>query len=359
MAGSSYLGADALRSVRIQEILRLLAIKPLPAKEIEKRLNRILADKRLPGVVLRTVQLDLRWLEEADEDPPIERVPASGLDERPGAEFAGCRIFYRLRDTDDIVITPPQPGFISGLEALALAAARAQFAAPPTPGSADEGPLASALARLLRRLGLEEPGRIPDILGVTLSAPQPWQPAHALACLRAIRSGDALTLQYAPVGKKPHNITVQPIRMVWNDGEPYVWAWDPVTKKLKTFKLARITTLTRGKGLPHVPSGLAGEVKAEVRRSFQGFTHVNSRCRVILRFTAAAVPLVRDRRLGGAQEQVALPDGGLRITFNTAGLEAVVRWVLQFGPEVVVESPASLVALITDQTKRTAALYGA
>jgi predicted DNA-binding transcriptional regulator YafY len=357
MPGSPHLGADALRSVRIQEILRLLAVKPLPAKEIERRLNRILADKRLPGVVLRTVQLDLRWLEEADEEPPIERVSASSLPERPGPELAGHRIFYRLRDGDDIVLTPPQPGFISGLEALALAAARAQFAAPPTPGTTDEGPLASALARLLRRLGLEEPGRVPDILGVTLSAPQPWQPAHALACLHAIRAGDSLTLKYAPVGKSPHEITVQPVRMMWNDGEPYVWAWDPAAQKLKTFKLARVTVLSRGKGLPQVPSGLAGEVKAEVRRLFQGFTHVNSRGRVTLRFTAAAVPLVRDRRLGGVQEQQDLPDGGLRITFNTAGLDAVARWVLQFGPEVLVELPISLIAQVRDQARRTAALY--
>jgi predicted DNA-binding transcriptional regulator YafY len=224
--------------------------------------------------------------------------------------------------------------------------------------AADEGPLAAALGRLVGRLGLGD-ARLPDVIGVNPAAPQPWEPAHALAILRAIRLGEAVAMTYQPLGKAAHPVLAQPVRLVLVDGEPYLWAWDGAAAKLKNYKLARVAAVERRPALRGVPSGLDGEVRASMANAFRGVSGQAQRGRVVLRVTADAVPHLRDRRLGTAQRWEDLPDGGARIAFNTHGLEAVRHWVLQFDARVVVEEPAALREWVRDAARRMLQAYGA
>jgi predicted DNA-binding transcriptional regulator YafY len=351
---------NALRPSRLPRIVSLLRIQPLPAEVMLPRLNRTLRTAGIPEISLRTLQHDLEWLLQNLGKAGIERVARADLDPVPPPEFLPYRIFYRLIGAEDLIPISADVVFVCEMEALALVAARAVLTTPATPGMKDSqaGPLADALDALIRRLGLgSKDDRIPDILAVTQAAPQPYDPAHVLAILRAIRLRDAVTMQYGSLGKPTHPVIAQPIRLVLVDGEPYLWAWDGAAKKLKNYKVARIESVVRREGLPDAPSGLDAEVRAHLSGGFRGVSGARQRGRVVLRLTAAGVPHVRHRRLGGAQTWADLPEGGARVAFNTSGMEAVRHWLLQCGGEAVVESPSSLVAWFRTETERMAAAY--
>lgn len=349
---------------RVQRIVRHLRIQPLPAEALLLRINRELQVDHQPEVSLRTLQHDLEWMQEHLGTATIERVPRSDVQPAPPPELHHHRWFYRIAGTEDLIPVTTELCFVTELEALALQTARAQLTAPPaTPtvkGTHDEGPLARALGQLIHRLGLGQKGMpIPDLIGVNLSVPQPYNPHLVLAILRAIRQGAAVAMHYAPLNKPAHAVLIQPVRLVLNDGEPYLWAFDAAARRLKNYKVARIATVELRDGLPDVPAGLDAEVKGNLVDAFRGVAGTQQRARVIVRFTAAAVPHLRERRFGGRQTWEDLPDGGVRLSFNTQGIEAVRHWVLTYGAQAVVEGPPPLVEWIRAEAERMVAGYAA
>lgn len=347
------------RAARVRVLLGLLSEQPLPADELLPRLNRSLAKEGWPEIQRRIMQLDLVWMRERLGAEVVELVSRSQLEPQPPPAFRHHRRFYRRVGAESVLPVSGDLVAVTELEVLALHAARAVLAAPPIPGSrhaTDEGPLSAALGRLVGRLGLGS-AKLPDVLGVNPAAPQPWDPAHALTVLRAIRTGDAVTMHYQSLGKAAHEVLAQPIRLVLTDGEPYLWAWDAAAKELKNYKLARVATMARRPALTAVPSGLDSDVRGRLASSFRGVAGKHQRGRVVLRLDRDAVPHIRDRRLGPAQTWEDLPNGGARVSFNTHGLEMVRHWVLQFGPRVVVEEPAALAAWVRNEATRTAAAY--
>jgi predicted DNA-binding transcriptional regulator YafY len=359
MATSSVAG-NALRPLRLPHIVDLLRERPLPAEVILPRLNRRLKTGGIPEISLRTLQHDLEWLRENLGEAGIERVARADLKPEPPSDFHRYRIFYRLIGAEDLIPITSDLVFLSEMEALALVAARALLTTPSTPGVKDSkaGPLADALDSLIHRLGLaSKDNRIPDILAVTQAVPQPYDSTHVLALLRAIRLRDAVEMQYRSLGKPIHTVLAQPIRLVLVDAEPYLWAWDSEAKILKNYKVARIDAVCRRDSLPDIPTGLDTEVRSSLLGSFRGVSGPGQRGRVVLRLTAAGVPHLRHRRLGGNLVWDDLPDGGARVAFNTSGMEAVRHWLLQCGAEAVVESPSSLVRWFRAETERMAAVY--
>jgi hypothetical protein len=352
----------AQRLLRVQRIVRLLRVQPLPAEALLLRINRELQAEHQPEVGLRTLQHDLEWMLEHLGRATIEKVARSSLKPEAPPELHHHRWFYRIAGSEDLIPVTTELCFVTELEALALQTARAQLTAPSVPdapkGSHDEGPLAQALGQLIHRLGLGREGMpIPDLIGVNLSVPQPYNPHLVLAILRAIRQGSAVAMHYAPLNKPAHAVLVQPVRLVLNDGEPYLWAFDAAVCELKNYKVSRIASVELRDGLPEVPAGLDAVVKGNLINAFRGVAGKSQRARVVVRFTAEAVPHIRERRFGGGQRWEDLPDGGARLSFNTHGLEAVRHWVLQCGSQAVVEEPPQLVAWIRAEAERMVAGY--
>jgi predicted DNA-binding transcriptional regulator YafY len=145
--------------------------------------------------------------------------------------------------------------------------------------------------------------------------------------------------------------------LVLNDGEPYLWAWDGAAGKLKNYKIARMTEVQRRKSLKGVPLGLDTEVRGEIAAAFRGVAGRHQRARVVLRVAPAGIPHLRGRRLGASQQWEDLPGGEVRVAFNTAGLEAVKHWLLQFGDLAVAEAPTALVTWMRDQAASMARRY--
>jgi predicted DNA-binding transcriptional regulator YafY len=357
---TSIAGGNALHPLRLPRIVNLLREQSLPTEVLLQRLNRQLKADGIPTISIRTLQLDLDWMLDNLGAAGIERVAKADLKPEPPSAFHRYRVFYRLVGAEDLIPITAAPVFLTEMEALALIAAKAQLTTPPTPGlkGASLGPLAEAIGTLMGRLGLDaRDPRIPDILAVTHTAPEPYVPAHVLAVLRAIRLGEGLTLTYQALGKPVRTVAVQPIRLALIEGEPYVWAWDGEAAKLKTYKVARVISACARDGLANVPSGLDTDVRNSLSGGFRGVSGPTQRGRVVIRLTATGVPHLRHRSLGSNQVWTDLPDGGARVAFNTSGIDAVKHWLLQCGAQAVVESPAEMVAWFRSEIAQMAQRY--
>lgn len=352
---------DAASSTRRTELLlAILREEALPAEILLNRLNRQLTARKLEPISIRTLQHELTWIEE-HVPGSLEKVTRTQLETPPPEALAWHRWFYRLRGSEDVIMVPKDLVAITEMQALALATARAVLTAPQEPhstGVQDEGPLAAALGSLMASLGINNPGRIPDIIAVNQGMAQRYNPAHAITALRAIRVRHALAMDYESVGKGRHLVTVAPLRLAINDGEIYLWAWDPQVEKAKPYKLSRIHQASIAKQRIRVPAGTDADVKARIRGSFRGYSSEKERCRVTIRFAKSVVPFVQNRLLGGSQESKGLSDGGLRVSFNTSAKSAIQRWLLQFGADAEVESPQDLRDWLKEEAVRLVVLYG-
>jgi predicted DNA-binding transcriptional regulator YafY len=348
-----------MRLQRVPLIIRLLQAGPLPGEVITSRLQPLLQQARLPLVEDRTVKHDLAWILE-HLTPTVERVPRSALGEEVPSGLERHRWFYRIQGAENLIPVEGSLLFLSELEALALVAARAQLALPPGADgrSADPGPLAASIDRLLVRLGLSiRDERIPDILAMSQIPPQAYDPDVALTLLRAIRCGDAVHLAYQSRGKAPRTTVIQPARLVLIEAEPYCYAWDPSAALLKTYKLSRMGEVVRRPALPGVPTDLQTRVREHLLGTFRGMADAEKAVTVTIRVTPRGVPFLRDRRLGTGQSWQDMPDGGARITFRTRGLDALKHYLLQFGRTVVVETPATLAGEMREEIETMADAY--
>jgi hypothetical protein len=91
--------------------------------------------------------------------------------------------------------------------------------------------------------------------------------------------------------------------------------------------------------------------------SFRGYAGEGRPQRVSIRFSPLAAKQIEGRSYGSGQVSAALLDGGVRLTFRTAGVEAVQRWVLRFGKEAVLEEPASAVAWVQSNLRAALDAY--
>jgi predicted DNA-binding transcriptional regulator YafY len=79
--------------------------------------------------------------------------------------------------------------------------------------------------------------------------------------------------------------------------------------------------------------------------------------RVVLRFTARVAAYVRARVWHPSEEKVALPDGGVELRMRVTGRE-LVRWALEWGPQVEVVAPAWLREAVVAELRGALGRYG-
>ena len=80
---------------------------------------------------------------------------------------------------------------------------------------------------------------------------------------------------------------------------------------------------------------------------------------VEVEFNAAQARYARERTFHPTQQRQELPDGRLRLTFETteAALEQVARWLMQYGPQAKALRPPALRNLLRARLRQAVALY--
>lgn len=144
---------------------------------------------------------------------------------------------------------------------------------------------------------------------------------------------------------------VEPYRVAYVQGTLYLFAFVPSYGEMRTFAVQRIHDLTALEER-FDPREAAVGVFPDSMGAFSG-----PPVHVVLEFTAAEAPYVRERDWHPSQQCVDLPDGGVQLALDVAvdwGLEA---WILGFGAAAVVREPASLATRLASRLDAARARY--
>ena len=139
-------------------------------------------------------------------------------------------------------------------------------------------------------------------------------------------------------------------------GEWYAICYDHNRQALRDFHAGRILRLseTRRTFTPPVD----WDPQAYLQRGF-GMFRGGQDVVVEVEFDAEQARYARERTFHPTQQRQDLPDGSLRLTFETteAALEQVARWLMQYGPQARALRPPALRDLLRERLRRAAALY--
>jgi predicted DNA-binding transcriptional regulator YafY len=139
-------------------------------------------------------------------------------------------------------------------------------------------------------------------------------------------------------------------------GEWYAICHDHYRQAIRDFHAGRIIRLSET-GRTFTPPA-NWDPQAYLRRGF-GMFRGGQDVVVEVEFDAEQARYARERTFHPTQQCQELPDGRLRLTFETteAALEQVARWLMQYGPQARALRPPMLRDLLREQLRRAAALY--
>lgn len=161
---------------------------------------------------------------------------------------------------------------------------------------------------------------------------------------RAVGECRTVEIRYASLSSGQETTRrVDPYRLWFAEGTLYlVGACHVHGHEPRTFAVDRIRTARTTDDRFIVPSAFRWE--DYVRDSFRVFR--GEPTRVVVRFSRAIAPLVRERVWHPSQRLVELPGGELGLTMTVAGIFEVAHWILSFGAHAVPVSPVDLVVAV-------------
>lgn len=282
------------------------------------------------GVTDRTIRRDLNALTQAGF--PIE-----------SAKIAGRTRFTLNRDVFGGLAAA---GF-SLSELCALYLSRTLLAA--LAGAPFQENLASAFDKLADAL---PPGlwRFVDQLPQALAAKATTARApdaashHIDGLMSAILSHRRVRMRYHSfASREVKEYLIEPYRVAYAQGTLYLFAFVPAYGEMRTFAVQRIQDLAV---LDETfdPREASAAVFPDSLGVFSGTPE-----HVVIEFSAAEAPYIRERDWHPSQQLRDTADGGVRLALDVVidwGLEA---WILGFGPAARVVEPAALVARVVDK----------
>ena len=144
---------------------------------------------------------------------------------------------------------------------------------------------------------------------------------------------------------------VEPARVAYAQGTLYLFAFVPAYGEMRTFAAQRIRDLAVLEETFDPREASAGVFPDSLS------VYSGSPERVVVDFSAAEAPYIRERDWHPTQQIADTPDGGVRLTLDVVidwGLEA---WILGFGASARAIAPASLVARLASRLEAARQQY--
>lgn len=176
--------------------------------------------------------------------------------------------------------------------------------------------------------------------------------------IRALQEAKVCQVRYRlPQADRDWRFSMHPYALFAYEGGLYLFAYLPDTDRVIALGVERIryitvheeTSFTR---LPHIYQHI--EDKRE--RAF-GMIDDEQELDVVLRFSAAQVPYIRERVWHPSQQLEIQADGSLILRFRASGRFEIVRWILGWGEEVEVVGPLDLRQEIAQCLREAARQY--
>ncbi|MFA5907582.1 MAG: WYL domain-containing protein [Vicinamibacterales bacterium] len=152
--------------------------------------------------------------------------------------------------------------------------------------------------------------------------------------------------------KKLKDYIVEPYRLAYAQGGLYLQAFVPDYAEMRTFAVQRIEQAV---ALEESFSPVADSPADVFPHSLGAFSGTPEP--VVIEFTAAEAPYVRERQWHASQAIDELPDGRIRLTLNVVLDWELQAWVMGFGPAARVITPKAFADRILDSLEETRATY--
>lgn len=199
----------------------------------------------------------------------------------------------------------------------------------------------SALPQVISTKAAPRTGPGPDMVDVTRRL------------FDAVRDRRVSDMRYfSATSRRAKSYEVHPYRIALAQGGVYLIAWVPQYDEFRTFAIERIERLS----VQETTFRKMRELPADVFASSLGVFAADPE-HIEIEFTARVSPYVRGRIWHESQQVDELPDGKLMMALHVSNDWALRSWLLGFGADARVLSPASLARTIKDDLSRAAAQY--
>jgi predicted DNA-binding transcriptional regulator YafY len=169
-------------------------------------------------------------------------------------------------------------------------------------------------------------------------------PKQAEALMSAILAHRRARMRYHSfASRQVKTYLVEPYRLAYAQGSLYLFAFVPEYGEMRTFAAHRIQDVTVLEET-FDPREAAGNVFPDSLSVFSGKAE-----RVVIDFSPAEAPYIRERDWHPSQQLTDLADGGVRLSLDVVidwGLEA---WILGFGPAARVIEPRALIRRVVER----------
>jgi predicted DNA-binding transcriptional regulator YafY len=190
--------------------------------------------------------------------------------------------------------------------------------------------------------------------------PAPTALVHEETLLRlyqSIEQSRQVELRYLSASKgEETERTVDPYHLYNREGNWYLIAHDHLRGEIRTFHLERIRSMQALQTGFLIPPGFNSE--EWIRDGFQA-EHGDTVREVAIRFDTRQARWIRERQIHETQRIEECPGGGVILRLRTSGLDAVKRWVMQYGTHAEVLEPPVLRKAVAEELRNALRVYEA
>jgi predicted DNA-binding transcriptional regulator YafY len=160
--------------------------------------------------------------------------------------------------------------------------------------------------------------------------------------IHALQEARVCQVRYRlPQADRVWTFAMQPYALFAYEGGLYLFAYLPDTDRVITLGVERIRYITVDeKTFTRLPR-ICQHIASKRERAF-GILDDEQELDVVLTFSAAQAPYIRERVWHPSQHLEAQADGSLILRFRASGRFEMVRWILGWGEEVEVVEPLDL-----------------
>jgi predicted DNA-binding transcriptional regulator YafY len=161
---------------------------------------------------------------------------------------------------------------------------------------------------------------------------------------KAIQNKEVVEFGYKKLEAKAfEKRKVEPWHLACVSGQWYLLGYDRNRKARRIFVLARMQKVSRTDQKFSNPRPAGAEIQRLFRNSFQIWQSENAGLeQIVLRFSGRAAQLVRERNWHSSQQIQELAGGNLELALTLNSLEEIIPWILSWGKDCEVVSPAKL-----------------
>jgi predicted DNA-binding transcriptional regulator YafY len=197
---------------------------------------------------------------------------------------------------------------------------------------------------------------LPDALGAKEHASRPRAAGSAKAIdalMNAILARRRIRMRYHSFSSQQvKDYLVEPYRLAYAQGGLYLQAFVPEYSEMRTFAVQRIEQAVALEESFNPVADAPSDVFPHSLGAFSGTPET-----VVIEFSKAEAPYVREREWHASQVIDELPDGRIRLTLNVVIDWELQAWVMGFGPAAKVVRPEAFARRIVESLEETRATY--